>query len=106
MKSRVVAVASALMIPLAVGIVEASPAQAAVWDCYTGSSPAGPYGYCGSGNSLYFKANMNCRTVWPFLQWTKVSSGPAMRVGGNKPSVVPGCGFGQELYGSIWMTGS
>lgn len=102
-KSASLVVGGVVAAQLVLGLSVAPAAQAAVWGCTTGYSSTGPYGYCSSGDSSRFKANINCRNVFTKI-FTKQISGPSRVVGGGSPSVIPGCGFGQEYTGSIWMS--
>lgn len=101
----VLAVTAVLIAQLGISLVAATPAQAAVWNCSSGYNSVGPWGYCASGDSANFRAHINCRNWFTKLH-TKQLSGPWRPVGGNSPSVIGGCGLGEEYYGSIWWGGS
>ena len=102
-RSALLIASGAVALQLAAGLVVATPAQASVWDCETGNSVLGPWGKCRNSSSGYYKANVNCRNFFT-KTWTKVSTGPAQHINSQQPSVVPGCGIGQEFYGPIFMT--
>lgn len=92
-----------LAIPLVGGMLLAPTASAAVWDCVTKFEPIGPTGYCGSGDSTHFKANIMCINIF---NQTHVISGPWQPVGGNTPSVIGSCPPFESYHGPIYMTGN
>lgn len=102
-KSVPLVVSTVVAAQLVLGLAVTPAAHAAVWGCTTGYSSTGPYGYCSSGDSSRFKANINCQNFFT-KTWTKQISGPSKAVGGGSPSVIPGCGFGEEYTGPIWMS--
>lgn len=104
-RSTVLAIAAVMALQVGVGVAAATPAQAAAWGCTTGYGTSGPWGYCTSGDSANFRAGVNCRNVITKVH-TKQLWGPWRAVNGGTPSVIDGCGFGQEYYGSIWTNGS
>jgi hypothetical protein len=104
-KSTVLAVAAVMVAQVGLGVAVATPAQAAVWGCTSGYSSTGPWGYCTSGDSANFRANINCKNVFTGIH-TKQISGPWRPVNGGSPSVIGGCGLGEGYYGSIWWSGS
>lgn len=95
-KGRLLIAGGAIAVQLAVGVVVATPAQASVWNCSTGYGPVGPWGRCLNSSSGHYRANLNCRTVWPLLQWTHVATGPSQTVTGKLPSVVPDVVLGRN----------
>lgn len=103
-KTRALFLAScAISSQLALGIGLSAPAQASVWNCTTGVSSVGPWGKCFNSDTGYYRAKMNCRNFFTKV-WTKVAVGPRQSTTSQQPSVVPGCGLGEEFYGSVWMT--
>lgn len=88
------------LLALASAVALATPANAAVWNCSTGYSSVGAWGWCGSGDVAYFKVNVLCQNR--FTLTSRVWSGAPQRVGGQNSSVVTSCDWNEAFYGTPW----